>query len=97
MSNKGLYTLDQENALYYRDFNSKRPVLIEHDVQYAAVSPDNEMLYVSLKNGVLLFKKNNELIGVAFLGSSYDMHAIKNGLVGSNREGELFYFDASKL
>ena len=96
-SNKGLYTIDKEDTLYYRDFNSKKPVLIEHDVQYAAVSPDNEMLYVSLKNGVLLFKKNNELLGVAFLGSSYDMHVTKNGLVGSNREGELFYFDASKL
>lgn len=96
-SNKGLYTLDKEDALYYRDFNSKRPMLIEHDVQYAAVSPDNAMLYVSLKNGVLLFKKSNELIGVAFLGSSYDMHVTKHGLVGSNREGELFYFDASKV
>ena len=96
-SNKGLYTIDKEDVLYYRDFNSKRPVLVEHDVQFAAVSPDNTMLYVSLKNGVLLFKRNNVLIGVAFLGSSYDMHVTKNGLVGSNREGELFYFDTSNL
>ena len=94
-SNIGLYTLNEKNELYFRDYRSKTPKFIEAGVQYAAVSPDNKMLYVSLKNGVLIFKKDFINIGVAYLGSSYDMHVTNNGLVGSNREGEVFYYDLS--
>lgn len=94
-SETGLYSLNNEDELYYRDYITKSPLLIEKGVQYATVTSDNKMLYVSLKNGVLLIKKNFKLIGIAYIGSSYDMHTTNNGLIGSNREGELFYFDLS--
>ena len=95
-SSLGIYTLNEQDDLTFRDFQNKNAMVIDHYVQYAAVTDDGKYVFVSYKNGLLKLKKNHKDVGVAYLGSSYDMHVVERGLVASNREGELFLFEFPK-
>lgn len=95
-SSLGIYTLNEQDDLIFRDFQNKNAKVIDHHVQYAAVTDDGKYVFVSYKNGLLKLKKDYKDVGVAYLGSSYDMHVVERGLVASNREGELFLFEFPK-